>query len=367
MFRVIFVSVCTLMHIYVVFRSTQAQIPFTDKVLPFKPTIAAGVILWIFLAMGSSFGRDGKGFFAIISEFMGMNWLGALFLLFVSFLAVDVITVFGFLMPKLTPSIRGAAFILGLALSMIGLFQGLRSPLIEKYEVIMPDLPKSMDGTILAVMTDTHLGALIGENWLKARIAQVNAAKPDLVALVGDIFEGHGEDEKKFLNMFDGLTAPMGIWYVLGNHEFYGGGDLNRFKNGSLRLLRDEWVEASPGLVIAGVDDLTVRRRLEGAGDSVSKTLKNRPEGATILLSHTPWLVESAAREKVGLMLSGHTHAGQIWPFTYLVKRRYPYLEGRYDTGGMTLIVCRGTGTWGPRMRLWKPGAILMITLRAEA
>jgi predicted MPP superfamily phosphohydrolase len=94
--------------------------------------------------------------------------------------------------------------------------------------------------------------------------------------------------------------------------------------------------------------------------------LANRPHGATILLSHTPWRAEEAAAAGVGLMLSGHTHNGQLWPFTYLVRTRYKLLGGRYPIGSMTAIVCRGTGGWGPRMRLWRPAEILRITLRAK-
>ena len=83
-------------------------------------------------------------------------------------------------------------------------------------------------------------------------------------------------------------------------------------------------------------------------------------------MSHTPWQAETAADAGVGLMLSGHTHGGQIWPLDYMIQRRYPLLEGRHDVGGMTVIVCRGTGTWGPRMRLWEPGEILRVTLRRK-
>ncbi len=79
-------------------------------------------------------------------------------------------------------------------------------------------------------------------------------------------------------------------------------------------------------------------------------------------MSHAPD-IDRAADSGVGLMLSGHTHGGQIWPFDYLVKRRYPLIEGKHGVSGMTVIVCRGTGTWGPRMRLWSPGEILHITL----
>ena len=138
------------------------------------------------------------------------------------------------------------------------------------------------------------------------------------------------------------------------------------FEEANFTLLRNEWTEIKPGLVLAGVDDLTGRGRNTQSGDPISQALVGRLPGATILLSHTPWQVERAAKAGVGLMLSGHTHGGQIWPFDYLVRSRYPLLEGRYEVDGMTVIVCRGTGTWGPRMRLWHPSEILHVTLRGE-
>ncbi len=97
----------------------------------------------------------------------------------------------------------------------------------------------------------------------------------------------------------------------------------------------------------------------------MTRALAGRAPGATILLSHAPSQANRVSAAGVDLMLSGHTHGGQIWPFGYLVRREYPLLAGEYAVGGMTVIVCRGTGTWGPRMRLWHPGEILRITLRA--
>ncbi len=97
----------------------------------------------------------------------------------------------------------------------------------------------------------------------------------------------------------------------------------------------------------------------------MSKTLANRPPGATILLSHTPWQAEKAAKAGAGLMLSGHTHGGQIWPFSYLIRLVYPLLGGRYEVSGMTVIVCRGTGSWGVRMRLWRPAEIIRVKLKS--
>ena len=139
---------------------------------------------------------------------------------------------------------------------------------------------------------------------------------------------------------------------------------MSLFEEVSFKLLRNGWAEVRPGLILAGVDDLTARRRNGQGGDPISQALVGRPAGATILLSHTPWQAERAARAGAGLMLSGHTHGGQIWPFGYLMRRFYPLLEGRYEVGGMTVIVSRGTGLWGPRMRLWRPSEILRVTLR---
>ena len=124
-------------------------------------------------------------------------------------------------------------------------------------------------------------------------------------------------------------------------------------------------MEVEKGLVLAGVDDLTAGQRQGDSTDLISIALNNRSAGATIFLSHTPWFAEKAAKAGACLMLSGHTHGGQIWPFDFLVKSRYPLLEGSYNVDGMRVIVSRGAGTWGPRMRLWNRGQILHITFRS--
>ena len=131
-------------------------------------------------------------------------------------------------------------------------------------------------------------------------------------------------------------------------------------------VLRDRAAEVAPGLVVAGVDDLGARRQFGGNEWAMEQALADRPPGAVVLLSHSPVQADTAAALGVGLMLSGHTHNGQIWPFNYLVRLSNRLVGGRYDVGGMTILVGRGTGTWGPRMRLWRPSEILRITLRAD-
>jgi uncharacterized protein len=290
-----------------------------------------------------------------------------LFLTAVSLLAVDLATGFGLLFSRLAPALRGWALLAGGVLSVLAAVQGLRPQVVQEYGVYLPGLPVSMENKVLVAMSDLHLGPLHGAEWLEARAAQVRALQPDLVVLVGDLLEGHWEPTVELLPVFGRFGAPLGIWAVVGNHDFHGSQrGLELLEKAGVQVLRNRWLEIAPGLVLAGVDDLTTARRAGNQGNLVAPALAGRPPGAAILLSHTPWQTEEAAAAGAGLMLSGHTHGGQVWPFGYVVRLFYPLLAGRYEVNGMTVIVSRGTGAWGTRMRLWQPGEILRITLHAE-
>jgi predicted MPP superfamily phosphohydrolase len=286
--------------------------------------------------------------------------MGVLFLLLSAMLCVDVVTAGGWLFAKSAPQIRATAAIVAAALSLIALVQGLRPPVVRDHEVRLAGLPEEHDGLVLVAMSDLHLGTLNGDRWTRRLVERVNGLRPDMIAVIGDIIDGRDA-------RLEGLSAPLGVWAVTGNHEFYRGleSSVRALETSGLTVLRDRWEEAAPGLIVAGVDDLTARQQFGERDGHVENALSDAPAGPAILLSHSSWEAESAARAGVGLMLSGHTHAGQIWPFNYLVRLRYPLLVGRYEIEGMTVIVCRGTGTWGPPMRLWRASEILRITLRA--
>jgi predicted MPP superfamily phosphohydrolase len=366
MFGIVLISVTTVMQIYIFWRA--AGVPFIQRHVPPALLIGVGVLLWGLFYLGRVYGHHGSGTTAAILEFLGMNWMAVVFLTFLTVLAADLVTAFGLFLPRLSKSLRGWALVAGAVLSAVALFQGLRPPVVQRYDVTMDGLPQEMDGTVIVGVSDTHLGSLIGARWLAARVAQVNAQQPDLVVLLGDIFEGHGPPAPGLVRALEGLSAPLGVWGVPGNHEHYGGYAARRRSRADLgfHVLNNRWVEIRPGFVLAGVADLTVRRRSDPQGEIVTQVLDGRPSGATVFLSHTPWQAERAAAAGVGLMLSGHTHSGQIWPFGYLVRRVYPLMGGRYDVDGLTVIVCRGTGTWGPRMRLWRPSEILRVTLKKK-
>jgi len=325
-----------------------------------------GVVLWAIFLLGRLMDHDGSGILSTALELVGMDWMANVFLIFVSMLLLDLITLFGFLLPRFRSILRGGALITGLLLSFIALIQGMRPPVITEYEVILSDLPKSLDGTVIIGISDMHLGSLLGKEWLTERVNQVQEQQPDMIVLLGDIFEGHGPSEEQFTTIFKQLSAPLGIWAVSGNHDSNRDNDAGLFERSGFRTLNNKWVEVKPGLVLSGVDNLNNRGRNRQENDPISVALLDRPVGATIFLSHSPLPAERLSEAGVELMLSAHTHGGQIWPFNYLVRTRYPLLEGRYQVNSMTLLICRGTGTWGPRMRLWRPGEILRVILRAR-
>ncbi len=365
MFSIILISITTVMHLYLFGRS--ATVPFIRQHIPLGYVAGAGLLLWGLFYLGRTLRRSHSGVIVSSFEFLGMVWLGTLFLLCMVMLVVDMGTFFGLLFPRIAPVLRGWALIIGATLAVIALIQGVRPPVVREYQVPLAGLPPQMNGTRIVMLSDMHLGNQLGRRWLRHRVQQVRALKPDLVMLAGDIMDGHDGAMSRLIPDFRQFEAPLGVWAVLGNHEFYRGANSSTrlLERAGITVLRNQWAEVRPGLVLAGVDDLTTVRRLGAGSDPMTQALSGRPAGATILLSHTPWQAEQAAQSKVGLMLSGHTHDGQLWPFGYLVRRFYPLLYGAYDIQGMTAIVCRGTGTWGPRMRLWHPGEILQITLTA--
>lgn len=379
-FGIVLISLVTLLHIYVFWRV--GSLPLCQRWLKRKLLIGICVAFWLIFVLSRVYGGNEYSFFTASLKIAGMHWMASLFILAVSFLLADLFCGFGFLFRKMAIRIRTVCMTFGIILIIIAHIQGFRAPVVENYEVAVHGLPVQLDGTKIAMMTDLHIREMVAESdWLNDRIDQVQALHPDFIFLVGDLFERES-NPAEIIPIMQRLSAPLGVWAVRGNHDSFhfnrrdvpGETQSNRrdvtgeiLAGAGIRLLSNEWVKISDGLVLAGVEDLTTSRRNPGEGEAnLDRTLTNLPAHPTILLSHTPWLVDRAAAAGVTLMLSGHTHNGQIWPFSYLVRIVYPFVQGRYEINSMTLIVCRGTGTWGPRMRLWATSEITLITLRTK-
>jgi len=354
------------LHFYVI--SRLLSIPFIAHHVPAQLLIPVLILLgasYIVSRVLEHYGIDGLSH---VLEIVGAYWVGAFFLLFSTFLAFDLGTGFGLWLRPQLPALRTVALVIALVMTIVALVQARRSPVVTEYDVVLEGLPREADGTVLVVASDMHMGALLDQNWARERAAQFESLRPDLLLLVGDIFEGDETTYPDWLPVLQRFRARYGVYVVTGNHEFYAGSAkiIDLFRRSGFRLLRDESIEPIPGLVLTGVDDVAFRGRPAHAA-ALEKVLRQRGEGASVLLSHTPMETQRAASAGVGLMLSGHTHEGQIWPFTYLVKLAFPIMSGRYRVQDMTAIVCRGTGTWGPRMRLFKRSELLRITVRATS
>lgn len=365
MFGFILASAVMIMQAYVFWRA--ASLPFITRHIPKKYLFRAGLLLWVAFCLSRLVFPQGNSLLAAI-EFISMTWMAVLFLISVCLLATELPTVFGFILPRSHVPLRTGALVIGLLLSVLALFQGLSAPVVENYPVYIHNLPANLEGSSLIALSDMHLGSQTDVAWLTARIDQVQAEKPAAIFLLGDIFEGYARPNREILSSMRRLNAPLGVWGVLGNHELFAGKqDYDAlFQAAGIQLLRNRHVALPSGISIAGVDNMSSLKDPVQMESQLAATLANHPAMPTILLAHAPVAGDLAAAKGVDLMLSGHTHAGQIWPFGYLVKQRFPFFEGQYVIGGMTLIVSRGAGTWGPHMRLWKAGEITRIILHSD-
>ena len=364
LFLGIVLLVWTGMHAYVLTRLW--SLPWVAQHFPRSLRWPLVVLLWLSYPAARFLAHAAGPRLSFPVEFFGAVWMGVLFLGVASFFAADVATGFGKLAPALVTPVRTAAAVLTALLSVAALAQWQRGPRVVRYDVAIPGLASEQDGLLVVQLTDLHLGSLLGERWISRRVDEVAALKPDLIVVTGDLVDGETATVKPLVPILRRLHAPLGVWGVTGNHEFYAGlaQSAALHSDAGIRLLRDGWAVLAPGLVLAGVDDLSARRQLGLNGDPVRKALEGRPAGTTIFLSHSPLRAKEAAALGANLMISGHTHGGQIWPFGFAVAIPYPYLAGRFEVDGLTLLVSRGTGTWGPPMRLFGRSEILAVTLR---
>jgi uncharacterized protein len=345
---------------YVMWRAS--SLPLLKKT-PRRAFLPAVLLLVLVIVSERWLGHGSHGSWASLPIFVSWTLVGTVFLVFTCLFPVDLLFGLGRFFPRHAARARGWAMLAGCLLALLALFQGLRPPLVVSYEVRLPGLPVALDGTRLACISDLHLGPLIGPGWLEARVEQIRALKPGMVLVLGDIFEGHGESAAAYLPILDKLSAPLGVWAVDGNHEMNGHRPKGASGGAPLPTLRDQTVQPAPGLFLAG------RRSRHHPGWEETRTVWNpdgrHAPGAMILMTHVPVAAEAAARSGVGLMLAGHTHGGQLWPLSIVTRMINPLVAGRYEIEGMTLLVTRGAGTWGPRMRLWRPGEIMLVTLRS--
>jgi predicted MPP superfamily phosphohydrolase len=312
----------------------------------------------------ASHGRSGA--FVAALERVGMIWMGVIFLSFALILMVDVVTGFG-VWCRRADAVRSGAFAAAVCLSVVGMIQAARGPVIRREIILLPNLPSACDGLRVAFLSDLHIDARTSRAQVDRWVNEVNALSPDMIAVGGDVLDT--VERMDLAEPFRRWSPRLGTFAVTGNHDFYVGLTRARdfFSAAGFHTLSDAAVEVSPGLWIAGIDDLAARRHFGDSSDPYDNALSFSGRGTRLFLCHTPLRLDDAAARGVDVMLCGHTHGGQIWPFGGLVKLFFPVVSGRAQVGGMTLLVSRGAGTWGPPMRLFRRGEIIDIRLQAAS
>jgi len=249
-------------------------------------------------------------------------------------------------------------------LSAVGVRSALVGLRIKDVPVRIPNLPPALAGLRLVQISDVHIGPLLQKEWVEGVVERVRALRPDLVAITGDLVDGTVDELREHVAPLARLAeAPRGVYFTTGNHEYYSGVDdwLRYLPTLGIRPLANERVEVAPGLDVAGIHDPTGRGRY---APDLPRALEGRDAAKpVVLLAHQPRQFREAARHGVSLTLSGHTHGGQIWPFSWLVALVQPYIAGLHRLGDAQLYVSRGTGFWGPPMRVFAPAEITLLRL----
>jgi predicted MPP superfamily phosphohydrolase len=265
-----------------------------------------------------------------------------------------------------------AALVLGVVAGVgtLALVSGLRPPELQRIEIPLARWPAALDGFRIAQISDIHIGPLRDRRFSKQLTERVNALAPDLVCVTGDLVDGSARLLADEVAPFGALRAKHGVYFVTGNHDHYSGADdwVGVIAKLGLVPLRNRHVTLQcegASFVLAGVDD-----HRGGFGDGQREDLPLALSGVdpslpVVLMAHDPGTFKRASRSGVDLQLSGHTHGGQIWPFRWLVRLVTPFVEGRHARDGAELYVSRGTGFWGPPMRLFAPAEITELVLRS--
>jgi predicted MPP superfamily phosphohydrolase len=260
-----------------------------------------------------------------------------------------------------------------IVLSGWGYVEAMRVPRVRRVQVRIPRLGAGLDGARVVLLTDTHYGPIDRARWSAGVVAAVNNLDADIVCHTGDIADGPVARRRSQSEHLGDVRARLARAYVTGNHEYFGEADgwlehmgelgWESLHNRHLVLERD-----GARLILAGVDDRTAKSSgRPGHGADHSAALAGAdPDVPVLLLAHQPKQIDAAVAHGVDLQISGHTHGGQIWPFHFLVRIDQPVLQGLTRHGDRTqLYTSRGTGFWGPPLRVFAPSEISLLTLRA--
>ena len=313
-------------------------------------------------------------------------WMGATLFLFMAVLASDLLRwIVPFLANRfggddlvfdedrrklLTRGTAAAVGVITAGSTAISVKGALADVTLEEVEIPLARLPPALDGLTIVQLSDVHIGPTIGRGFIEELVHKANALKPDAIVITGDLVDGSVAALRHHAEPLGKLASRWGSFFITGNHEYYSGADewAAECARLGMRVLRNERVvlgDAAASIDLAGIDDANAGRFGIGHGPNIDAVIAGRdPERELVLLAHQPKAIVDAERAGAGLQISGHTHGGQIWPVTMIAGLIHPYLAGHYRHDDATQIyVSRGTGYWGPPMRLAAPAEITKLVL----
>ncbi|HOI32351.1 MAG: metallophosphoesterase [Bacteroidales bacterium] len=311
----------------------------------------------------------------------GAFWLAAMVYLLMAVIAFDLLRMVNHFTPffdKIIPQAlldRPYFFTIGIATTVFLLvFAGHLNALLPRTEQLTINLNKKlpqMDQIRIAMVSDIHLGTVISTKRLSSIIEHLNSVEPDVIMIPGDLVD---EDLDPVIRqnlgaLFGKLNAPLGVYASTGNHEYIGGADaaVDYLSKHDIIVLRDTTVEIIPGLWVIGRNDIESDRFAGEKRKSLAEITKNIPSGdVRIVLDHQPRAYKEAQEQNTDLILSGHTHHGQLWPFNYITQSMFPLSWGYKQFGQMHAYVSSGIGTWGPPVRIGNRPEVVVITLNAK-
>ncbi len=349
-FYSVFFAVLWGMHLYVGLRLGRLYGGQNTWVL-----IGAGTLAALTFPAFSLLEKFNPTSFSMILYGAASVWLGVVFLLLSILLGYEVLRFFIPLQPK---TAAYAITAIAAALSVYGIINALFLT-VKTVDIPMPGLEKPLK---IVQLSDIHVGTIHNSGFLTRIVDATNALAPDLVLITGDLFDGIGPVNRHTVEPLAKISAKT--YFVIGNHERYD--DMDKIQSilpaAGVEILRNRIVDFR-GVQIVGVD--TAMRDGE-KGNRVVGTLPIDRTRPSILMFHVPVGIEDAVKAGINLQLSGHTHNGQLFPFTLFAKMLYPQVKGLYTINGMRLYVSPGTGTWGPPMRIGSSNEITLINLMPE-
>jgi uncharacterized protein len=319
--------------------------------------------------------REGHESIARFTAYTGYFWLGLLFFFFTISVSFDVLRLLTYIVGFLSrmdfscfTSAYRFFFLVTLAGSIMLALYGYKEAgdiRLETIRIETNKLPKETGKVTIVQISDVHLGLIVGEEKLKKITKLIRNTNPDILVSTGDLVDGDIDTMNELAGMLKGIEPRYGKYAITGNHEFYAGIDksLDFTKRSGFTMLRGEGLAVHNLVNIAGIDDAAGKPFQYK--DVPEKTLLSNlpPHLFTILLKHRP-VVDNDALGLFDLQLSGHTHRGQIYPFRYLTQLVFPLYTGYHElSDNAHLYVSRGSGTWGPPIRLLAPPEVTIIEL----